>query len=250
VEPRRGGRAGGVLLSDRRYFRQLLAGRDYALDDRFAREMANYVYAIGDRETGEAVLVDPAYAPAELVALLRADGLSLSGVLLTHYHADHAGGHIGSVEIAGIAALLEHADVPVHVQRDELGWVTATTGVGAGSLLAHAPGDTVTVGGRSITLVHTPGHTPGSQCLLVDGTLVTGDTLFLHGCGRTDLPGGDPVALYDSLIHRLAPLPGETAVFPGHAYAPEPSASLAVLRAENPVLAPLDEADWLVRYGA
>ncbi len=250
MEPRRGGSAGSVLLSGRRYFRQLLAGRDFALDDGFAREMANYVYAIGDRDTGEAVLVDPAYAPGELVGLLRADGLSLAGVLLTHYHADHAGGHLGSWEIAGIAALLEHADVPVHVQRDELAWVTATTGVGADSLLAHGPGDTVAVGGVTITLVHTPGHTPGSQCLLVDGTLVTGDTLFLHGCGRTDLPGGDPAALYDSLIHRLAPLPGETVVFPGHAYAPEPSAPLGVLRAENPVLAPLDEAAWLVRYGA
>ena len=71
--------------------------------------------------------------------------------------------------------------------------------------------------------MHTPGHTPGSQCFLVDGKLVAGDTLFLDGCGRTDLPGGDPDAMYESLTQRLAMVPDDTVLYPGHLYSPEPS---------------------------
>ena len=126
----------------------------------------------------------------------------------------------------GWPPLLERVQVPVHVQRDEVPWVERTTGVGAEHLVAHDSGDVVDGRARSrSSCVHTPGHTPGSQCFLVDGRLVSGDTLFLDGCGRTDLPGSDPAAMYESLTTRLARVPDDAVLFPGHLYSPEPSAA-------------------------
>lgn len=229
------------------YFRQLLAGRDLAADDGLAVQMRNYAYAIGDRPSGEALLVDPAYAPAELLDILHADGMRLVGVVLTHYHADHAGGSLAGSAVRGVADLLELAEVPVHVQRDELEWLVLATGLPEASFAAHAPGDVLTAGELEMQLLHTPGHTPGSQCLLAAGRLLTGDTLFLTGCGRTDLPGGDPGALYSSLAG-LAKLPAATEVFAGHAYDVAPSADLGELRQRNPVLFPRSSEEWRARF--
>ncbi|MGA2211111.1 MAG: MBL fold metallo-hydrolase [Acidimicrobiales bacterium] len=237
--------------NDRLYFRQLLAGRDIAATDRVARQMVNFVYLIGDRETGEAVAVDPAYAPGELVDLLEADGMHLVGALATHYHADHVGGHLfGSHVIPGVADLLERVSVPIHVQRDETPWVVRAAGVGKDDLVEHDADDVLEVGDIRIRLLHTPGHTPGSQCFLVDGRLVAGDTLFLNGCGRTDLPGSDPAAMYDSLVNRLARLPDDTVVYPGHLYSEDPSATLADTKRWNPVLAPRSADEWLHIFGS
>ncbi len=236
-------------MTERLYFRQLLAGRDFARSNGLARQMVNFVYLIGDRETGEAVAVDPAYAPAELVELLGADGMRLVGALATHYHPDHVGGDLVGHPVAGIAELLEHVDVPVHVQRDEAELVTAVTGVGAGSLATVEPGGSVVVGEVTIECLHTPGHTPGSQCFLVDGKLVAGDTLFLEGCGRTDLPGGDAEQLYESLFTRLARVPDDAVLYPGHLYSAEPSATMGETRRSNYVLAPRTPAQWLATFG-
>lgn len=232
-------------MPERLYFRQLLSGRDFALQDPIARQMVNFAYLVGDRDAGSALAVDPAYAPGELVELLAADGLSLAGVLLTHYHADHAGGNLFGHEIAGLAALLEEVSVPVHVQRQEAPWVERAAGVERGDLVLHEPGDTLSVGKLEVQLVHTPGHTPGSQCFLLDGKLLAGDTLFLNGCGRTDLPGSDPAQMYDSLQNRLSRLPGGTVVYPGHLYSEEAAASLDEVKRWNPVLAPRSPEEWL-----
>jgi glyoxylase-like metal-dependent hydrolase (beta-lactamase superfamily II) len=217
---------------DRLYFRQLLSGRDFATGDVLARQMVNFVYAIGDRSTGECLLVDPAYAVDDLVETVRADGMDVSGVLATHYHADHVGGSMMGHSIEGIGALLEQVDCPIHVQADESEWVQKTTEVGADHLVEHASGDVITVGGIEITLLHTPGHTPGSQCFLVEGRLVAGDTLFLEGCGRTDLPGSNPAQMAASL-RRLAEVPGDTILFPGHRYSVASSATMEIVKETN-----------------
>lgn len=233
------------------YFRQILAGRDVARDDGIARQMVNFVYAIGDRTTGEAVLVDPAYAVDELVELVANDGLRVTGALVTHYHPDHVGGDLGGWRIEGIAQLLARDDVGafVHVHQDEAFGVKRVTGCSDSDLVLHTSGDVVEVGSVPITLLHTPGHTPGSQCFLVDGRLVAGDTLFLDGCGRTDLPGGDPEALYDSLTQRLATVADGTVLYPGHLYSPEPSAPLGEVRSRNYVFRPKTREQWLMMFG-
>jgi glyoxylase-like metal-dependent hydrolase (beta-lactamase superfamily II) len=230
------------------YFRQLLTGRDIARSDPVARQMLNFVYLVGDRETGEAVAVDPAYAPDEVLDVLAADGLRLTGVLATHYHPDHVGGEMMGLSIVGIGRLLELADVPIHVHRDEARFVSAVTGV-TDALVGHDSGDTVMAGSVPIELVHTPGHTPGSQCFLVDGKLVAGDTLFLEGCGRTDLPGGDPEQMYLSLTQRLAKVPDDTVLYPGHLYSADPSASMGDTRARNYVFQPQSLEDWMRYFG-
>lgn len=227
------------------YFRQLLSGMDIAEDDPVAQQMVNFMYLIGDRETGEAVVVDPAYEVGGILDVLAADGMELTGVLATHYHPDHVGGSLGGHHVEGIAALLERTEVPIHVQNTEIEWVTMATGVDADHLVGHDSGDTVTVGEVAITCIHTPGHTPGSQCFLVDGRLVAGDTLFLNGCGRTDLPGSDPAAMYESLTTRLAKVPGDTRLFPGHLYSEKPSAPMSEVRDRNMVLRDMPRDEWL-----
>jgi glyoxylase-like metal-dependent hydrolase (beta-lactamase superfamily II) len=231
------------------YFRQLLAGRDYAVGAPAAREMLNFVYLIGDRAAGEAMVVDPAYAPGELIDLAAADGMKLTGALVTHYHADHAGGSLMGISVAGLRELLEHQPMPIHVQRDEAPWIQRAAGVPASELVLHSSGDIVEVGQLRVHLIHTPGHTPGSQCFFVDNRLIAGDTLFLQGCGRTDLPGGDPRQMYESLTQRLAAVPDEAVLFPGHQYAPRPSADLGETRRGNAVFKPKTAAAWLELFG-
>lgn len=246
---RSAGEHGHGPFDDRFYFRQLLAGRDFAVGDPVATQMVNFAYLLGDRTTGECVVVDPAYGVADLLDVVAADGMRLAGALLTHYHPDHCGGTMMGMRIEGAAELLELAPVPVHVQADEAEWVLKVTDLAAADLVTHGPGDTVTVGAIPIELVHTPGHTPGSQCFYVNNCLVSGDTLFLDGCGRTDLPGGDPEALYRSLTGTLARVPDDAILFPGHQYSVESSDLMGDTRARNVVFKPRSAEQWLSMFG-
>lgn len=222
-------------MDPRVYFRQLLSGRDFARSSTVARQMVNFAYLIGDRETGEAVVVDPAYDVAELVSVAAADGMNLVGALATHYHPDHVGGDFMGLHVEGIKELLElpGGGMPVHVQGNEAWGVRRVTGCAPNDLVQHESGDVLTVGQIPITFLHTPGHTPGSQCFLVDGMLVSGDTLFLEGCGRVDLPGASPELMFESLNKVLGALPDDTVVYPGHLYSPEPHGSLAEIKQTN-----------------
>lgn len=234
---------GRMSSDDRLYFRQLLAGRDFAAGDPIATQMRNFAYLIGDRETGDAVMVDPAYAAGDLLDTLEDDGMRLSGVLVTHHHPDHIGGSMMGFELKGLAELLERVSVPVHVNTHEAQWVSRVTGIPLTDLTTHSHGDVVDVGDIPIELLHTPGHTPGSQCFLLDGRLVAGDTLFLEGCGRTDFPGGDVDEMYRSL-QQLAALRGDPTVFPGHWYSAEPSAGLEEVKRTNYVYRVPDAGQW------
>ena len=230
--------------SNQIYFKQLLSGRDFATDDQLAQQMVNFVYLIGDKSTRECMIVDPAYAVEELLSIAENDEMKVVGALATHYHPDHVGGSMMGANIDGIATLLEKTDIPIHVQELEAQWIMRTTGVSANHLHQHQPGDTVKVGDIEICLVHTPGHTPGSQCFLVDNRLIAGDTLFLEGCGRTDLPGSNPDQMFESL-QTLAALPDQTVVYPGHRYSDPSSRSLAEVRQTNYVFKPKTKTDWL-----
>jgi glyoxylase-like metal-dependent hydrolase (beta-lactamase superfamily II) len=232
----------------RLYFRQLLSGKDFAVGDALATQMVNFSYLIGDRETGESLVVDPAYGVGEIVDRAEADGMRLTGALVTHHHPDHGGGSMMGHSIEGLSTLLERESVPIHTNRHEAPLVARATGIEPGGILPHDGGDRVQVGAISIELLHTPGHTPGSQCFLVDGMLVAGDTLFLQGCGRTDLPGGDPSAMYESL-GRLASLPEDTVVYPGHRYSVPSAGTLAAIKEVNSVFKPTTRDAWLSIFG-
>jgi hydroxyacylglutathione hydrolase len=233
-----------VADDERLYIRQLLSGRDFAVGNPVAEQMVNFAYVIGDREKGEAVVVDPAYAAQDLVDLVEGEGMKVVGALATHHHPDHVGGSMMGHTLGGIADM----DVPVHVHRDEASFVQRVTGVAAADLVHHEGGDTITVGDIPIEILHTPGHTPGSMCFLVGGVLVSGDTLFLEGCGRTDFPGSDPGAMYDSLM-RLATLPDDTVVCAGHWYSQPPLASLGDVKELNYVMKPRTKEAWLTMFG-
>jgi glyoxylase-like metal-dependent hydrolase (beta-lactamase superfamily II) len=211
------------------YFKQLPVG-----------DMANYAYLIGCQETRRAVVVDPAWNVDALLDLAEADDMSVEGALVTHYHQDHVGGSIFGMDIQGLDRLLERRPMPIHVQKAEAHGLKQVTGVSDADLVLHEGGDVLDLGSIDLRLLHTPGHTPGSQCFLVEESgqpahLVSGDTLFLNACGRVDLPGGDAEALYHSLNGTLKKLPDETLLFPGHAYG-EPSATMGEQKRTNPYL--------------
>ena len=180
--------------------------------------MQNFVYLVGDPQTRECVVVDPAWEIDTIVEAAEADGMTLTGALVTHTHQDHVGGSLESWgmpgRIPGLEELLERVKAKVRVHKAESQFLK-----GFGSdLVAVDNHDTLKVGRLTLTFLHTPGHTPGSQCFLVDGRLISGDTLFIGSCGRTDLPGSDPTEMYYSLTQRLGALPEDTTLFPGHNY--------------------------------
>lgn len=226
------------------YFRQLLAGRQVALGQSVAAQMRNFMYLLGDPITREAVVVDPAWDVESLLELARHDGYRVVGALVTHYHPDHIGGDLFGTQIEGLPRLLELEALPIYVNKHEAAGVRKVTGVSDSDLRKVDDGDTLALGNREVRFLHTPGHTPGSQCFLIDNRLVAGDTLFVHGCGRVDLPGSDPEAMYHSLTGKLAKLPANTVLFPGHDYGPTPTSTIGEELASNFYLRVRSLEDW------
>lgn len=214
-------------LDENLYFRQLLAGRQVAVSHPAAGQMANFMYLLGDVESRQAFIVDPAWDVQSLIDTAREDGYEIAGALVTHYHPDHVGGDLFGLSIEGLARLLEHKAVPVYVNKNEADGLKKVTGLSESDLKRVESDETVELGKIPIRCLHTPGHTPGSQCFLVGERLVAGDTLFVQGCGRVDLPGGDPEQMYESLTQKLAKLPAETVLFPGHHYGPTETSTIA-----------------------
>jgi hydroxyacylglutathione hydrolase len=207
------------------WFRQVLAG-----------PMQNFVYLIGDPSTREAVIVDAAWDVGSLVDLCTKEGYTITHALVTHSHPDHVGGRLGGSEIQGIAELLERQPLKVVIHRAEADFLKRFTGASDSDLIRSEAGDVLRIGGVEITLLHTPGHTPGSQCFLVDKRLVSGDTLFIGSCGRVDLPGSDPEAMYRSLHETLLRLEDDVVLYPGHHYADRPSSTMGEEKRENEFL--------------
>ncbi|HLG13772.1 MAG TPA: MBL fold metallo-hydrolase [Blastocatellia bacterium] len=231
------------------FLRQLLAGRDFATADAFASGMANFVYLLGDDVTRECVVVDPAWDIQGVLDCVDRLDMTLTGALVTHYHPDHIGGEIFGHAISGLAELLALRPVPIHANNLESEGVRLVAGLSETDIVGHAGGDNIFIGGVPLTFLHTPGHTPGSQCFLAGTSLVSGDTLFIGGCGRVDLPGGDPEQMYYSLTRVLAKLPDDTMLYPGHDYAAKPVSTIRDERRENPYMRIESLADWLRMMG-
>ncbi len=231
------------------YLRQLLAGRDFAKEDMFAGRMANFVYLVGDDEVRECFAVDPAWDIRGILDYLDSEEMRLVGVVATHYHPDHVGGEIFGHQIEGLADLMALRPVPVHVNKEEKEGIRIVTGLSSGDLIAHEGGDHIRVGSVVMNLLHTPGHTPGSQCILSRDRLIAGDTLFIGGCGRVDLPGGDAEQMYYSLTQVLGKLADATLLYPGHNYAERAVSSLGEERKSNYCLRIKRLEDWLEFMG-
>jgi glyoxylase-like metal-dependent hydrolase (beta-lactamase superfamily II) len=197
--------------------------------------MQNFAYLIGSRRTREVAIVDPAWAVSGLLDHIEEQGFTPVAALITHYHPDHCGGSMMGQQVEGLAELLERKPVKTWVHREEADGLRRVTGVSESDLQKVDSGDTMRIGDIEVQFLHTPGHTPGSQCFRVSNTLVSGDTLFIQGCGRVDLPGSDPDAMFDSL-RKLADLPDDTLLLPGHDYGGGPNASLGDTKRQNPYL--------------
>jgi glyoxylase-like metal-dependent hydrolase (beta-lactamase superfamily II) len=214
------------------YFKQLLSGVDFATPDLRARSMGNFTYIIASLQTREAFLVDPAWDPSGILQILKAQNLNLKGIIATHHHGDHLGGKVMGMEIPGVAEILQEYPVPIWCHESEVEGVLKTTGLSKTHLNTLQDGSVLKIGAVEIKIHHTPGHSPGGICLEVEDKLLTGDTLFIQGCGRTDLMGGSGPELHKSLTQRLAVLSDDFEVYPGHNYGGT-SENLGVIRRTN-----------------
>lgn len=185
--------------------------------------MENFVYLVGDKATREVFVVDPAWQVDTVLRVVKEEGLKIVGALVSHYHFDHTN---------GIEELLEAVSCPVYVNKKDNPYL----GFSSSHIKETSSGDKIKAGNVEIELVHTPGHTPGSQCFHVNGHLISGDTLFIGACGRTDLPGGNAEELYYSLTQKLAKFDDSTILCPGHNYAEKPTTTMGAEKKTNPYL--------------
>jgi len=220
------------MKNDDLYLEQLLVG-----------PMDNFIYLVGSKSTREVAIIDPAWDIDALLTHIKEKDLKLTSVLVTHYHPDHIGGGMGGHSIEGIAELLEKDPVKIFVHKLEAEGVKKVTGVSDIDLNIVESGDHLTIGKNDIEFLHTPGHTPGSLCFKVNNNLVSGDTLFVQGCGRVDLPGSNSEDMFHSL-QKLSALPNETILYPGHNYSAEPYESMERVKEINTYLRIEDLDMW------
>ncbi len=183
-----------------------------------AEKRDNLSYMIGDEETHEAAIVDPSYSAEQLTRLAENRGLQVKYVVDTHSHRDHTLGNEAIAKHFG-ARVAAHRNATV--QKD----------------IALDDGETLRIGETEMRVIHTPGHSPDSICLLTNGKVLTGDTLFVGECGRTDIPGGSAEDLYHSLFDKLMMLDNDVEVYPGHQYRGGSRSTIGRERRTNYILA-------------
>ena len=175
----------------------------------------NFSYLIADEGSGEASIVDPSYNAEAIILILKGQKFRLKYIINTHGHADHTAGNEKlkkTFHSKIVMHKLSHTNLDISV----------------------VDGDVIRLGSVAVKVIHTPGHSPDSICLLTDSKLLTGDTLFVGRCGRTDFYGGSPKEMYVSLLRKLAMLDGNIEVYPGHDYGESRSSTIAEEKLTNP----------------
>ena len=181
--------------------------------------MQNFAYLVGDEKTGIAAVVDPAWDIEEIIHLAKTSNLRIAFGINTHYHPDHTSGNDDLAKRTGAKIVAHEAS---SVRKD----------------VSVKDGDVLDVGTLKVKFIHTPGHSPDHVSVLVDNKLMTGDTLFVGECGRTDLPGSSSEQMYESLFNKLMKLSDDTEVYPGHDYGAKPCSTIGYEKAHNYVLKP------------
>ena len=185
--------------------------------------MENFIYLIRDTGSNRVAVVDPAWEGKEIIEQVKKDGLQITDILLTHSHFDH---------INAIEDILKEYDAQIHLLKAEAKFWGHYQDIPT----LHYGGDKILLGDTEISVLHTPGHTPGSACYHVGNHLIAGDTLFVFGCGRCDLAGGDPEQMFETLNRLKIELPQRTILHPGHNYAEKETSTLKEQIEGNPFL--------------
>lgn len=209
-----------------------MSDRPYKIVSMELGPMENFIYLIQDLKTNRAAVVDPAWDVPTVLAKAKEMGVTITDILLTHSHHDH---------INGIEQVLAKYDAQLHLSKAEAEF----WGKHLDLPTLHHGGDIIGVGETEIQMLHTPGHTPGSACYHLGDDLITGDTMFVYGCGRCDLSGGDPEVMYDTLNKIEHNLPGNTQILPGHNYSVVPSTSLSEQQEGNPFMHFHNKSDFV-----
>jgi glyoxylase-like metal-dependent hydrolase (beta-lactamase superfamily II) len=213
--------------------------------------MLNYVYIIGCAETHEAAVIDPAWDVPAILRTAGELGLRLRHILVTHAHPDH---------VNGLEELLEATDAKAYLNKSELAYLREMGKFFqapveflkrlSGNIQLVSDDEVLRVGNVPVRCLHTPGHTPGSQCFLIGKNLFSGDTLFVDACGRIDLPGGDAEKMWWSLNRKLRALEDEIVLYPGHNYGQQPTSTLGEQKRSNPYMQCDSPDEFLQAMGA
>ena len=198
--------------------------------------MAVFAYLVGDEKSGEALVIDPAADTDGIIAAAEKNKVRIQYIVNTHGHVDHIGGNEDMKKRTGAAIVIheDDADMLVSTPMAMLMMFGGKASPPADRTVRN--GDDIQVGGLRLRVIHTPGHSPGSMVLLLDGYAFTGDTLFVEAVGRTDLPGGSGEVMFDSIQRKLCTLPDETVVLPGHNYGSMPTSTIGHEKQCNPFL--------------
>ena len=196
--------------------------------------MQNLIYVISDNDTKESAIVDPAWDMTEIYEYLNNNNLVLKKILLTHSHNDH---------VNAVDEVLDKFDTQIHINKKEkVFWAKDYD-----NFSINYGGDIIYLGKTQIKSLHTPGHTPGSTCYYIGSNLIAGDTLFVFGCGRCDLHGGNPEEMYHTLKDIKNNLDSETIILPGHNYSIKKQSSLKEEINGNPFMR-FNNVDRFIEY--
>jgi len=206
------------------------------IEQRQVGEMAVFAYLVGDQESGEGLVIDPAADSDGLIHLAGKNGVKINTIINTHGHVDHIGGNVDMKEKTGAAIIIHEDDAGMLVSTPSMMFRMFGGKASPPADRTVRDGDVIEVGGIRLRVLHTPGHSPGSVVLLLDGYAFTGDTLFVEAVGRTDLPGGSGEVMFDSILKKLCTLPDETVVLPGHNYGSMPTSTIGHEKQFNPFL--------------